>query len=84
MVNVSVDFKMAQDKLVLLGKALGRIVSMDYVLNLSSTGFNQELIDSAVDHLREEIQSLMCSYYSMAPATVSEYYKEQSDWSQLT
>lgn len=84
LVNVSLDVKMAQDKLVLLGKALGRIVSLEYVLGLYDTSFNRDLIQNAVDHLREEIQSLMCTYYSMAPAQVVENYGEQSDWSLLS
>ena len=39
---------MPQRKLVQLGEALGRMISMEFTLNLGDQGFNKDLIDNAI------------------------------------
>ena len=83
MLNFEVDAKMPQRKLVELGQAIGRMVSMEFTLNLGDQGFNAELIQNAVQNLQEEIKGILDSF-SNAPGTgIVEDYLSESSWFNL-
>jgi len=50
--NFEVDKRMAQRKMVQLGRAIGRIVSMEMTLKLGESGFNSEMISSSLKVIR--------------------------------
>lgn len=78
--DFQVDWKLAQHKLVSLGKVLSRVVSMQFVLNLQESGFNGELIKGAVQHLSEEIERNLASFQkSVSPLIVEDYHLD-SNW----
>lgn len=79
-VNFEVDVKMAQRKLVELGKVLGRAVSLNMVIKLGEKGYRSDLIQAAIDNLCAEIDSMLSAYkYEALPAIV-DTYEEDSDW----
>lgn len=83
--NFELDVKMPQRKLVELGRAIGRMISMEFTLNLGDQGFNSELIQNAVKNLQEEIQLILKSYRSsLAPDVVSDYQMESSWFNLVT
>jgi alkylation response protein AidB-like acyl-CoA dehydrogenase len=79
--NVNIDTTVAQHKMVELGKAISKIISLEMVLRFSEKNFNRELIRNAVQTLVADIQSMMFNYNVHRPALVSEYYNENSSWS---
>ena len=81
--NFEIDPKMPQRKLVELGKALGRLVSMEFTLNLGDQGFNSELIQNAVNVLQEEINSILSSFKTAPVLEVVDNYHEDSNWFRL-
>jgi len=78
--NFDVDFKMAQRNLVDLGRALGRIVSMEMTIKLGESGFNSDLVSNSIKCLKSEIESLISSYASNKSPQVLEVYSEDSSW----
>lgn len=78
--SFEIDFKMAQRNLVELGRALGRIVSMEMTIKLGETGFNSDLISNSIKCLKSEIESLISSYSSNKTPQVLESYSEDSSW----
>lgn len=78
--NFDVDFKMAQRSLVELGRAIGRIVSMNMTIKLGENGFNSDLISNSIKCLKSEIESLVSSYSSNKSPQVVESYSEDSCW----
>ena len=78
--NFEVDPKMAQRKLVQLGKALGRIVSMDMTIKMGETGFNSEMISNSLKVIQSEINALICAYTSNESPVVVEYPDDDSSW----
>lgn len=78
--NFKLDSKMAQDKLVELGEALSRIISMQLTLKLGEKGFNKELVNSSVETLRTDVQRMMGSFRRDNEAEVVEDYEEASSW----
>ncbi len=81
--NFEIDPKMPQRKLVELGRALGRMVSMEFTLNLGDQGFNSELVENAVEVLQEEINSILSSFKTAPVLEVVNSYTEDSNWFQL-
>ncbi len=81
--NFEIDVKMPQRKLVDLGKALGRIISMEFTLNLGEQGFNKELVQNAIETLQDEVNSIMCLFKHGGQANVVEDYEIESSWFNL-
>lgn len=78
--NFDVDPKMPQRKLVDLGKALGRMISMEFTLNLQDQGFNKKLVQNAVKTLEDEISAIMDTFSHGGDADVIEDYEIDSSW----
>jgi alkylation response protein AidB-like acyl-CoA dehydrogenase len=72
--------QMPQRKLVDLGKALGRLISMEFTIQLGEKGFNNELIQNAIHTLREEVLAIMETYKNGGNADVVEDYQKDSSW----
>jgi alkylation response protein AidB-like acyl-CoA dehydrogenase len=78
--DFEVDLQMPQRKLVEMGQALSRIVSMDFVLKMGDSGFRTDLIQNAVSMLRQEITNLICDYSQLQPTCIVEEYNEGGSW----
>ena len=83
LLNFNIDMQMTQRKLVELGRALSRIVSMDLVIKMGENGFRKDLIDGAVSILHQEIAHLMNTFSIKQNTMVVENYEEDSAWSDL-
>ena len=81
--NIEVDPKMPQRKLVDLGKVLGRVISMEFTLNLGDQGFNNILIQNAIEVLRDEVNAIMYTYKNGGDSEVVEDYQIDSSWFNL-
>lgn len=82
--NFELDAQMPQRKLVDLGKALGRIISMEFTLNLGDRGFNEKLIQNAIKTLQEEVYAILQTYKYGGEADVVEDYQLDSSWFKLS
>lgn len=78
--NFEVNFKMAQRKLVQLGKALGRLVSFEMTLRLGESGYNSDMIANSLKVVRAEIQSLITSFTANEQPIVVENYEDGGAW----
>lgn len=81
--NFEIDAKMPQRKLVELGKALGRMVSMEFTLSLGDQGFNKHLIQNAILVLQEEINSILNSFQHGSINEVVDDFQINSSWFNL-
>ena len=81
--NFEVDPKMPQRKLVDLGKAIGRIVSMEFTLSLGDQGFNKDLIQNAISVLQEEVNGILNTFKSGSLSEVVEDFEMNSSWFKL-
>ena len=78
------DRAMPQRKLVDLGRALSRIISIQMVLDLGDRGYRRDLIDNCLEMLRREVKVVLTSFSDKACTTVVEDYHEGSSWLQFT
>src|SRR6056297_1651266 len=69
-----------QRKLTELGQIVSRISAMNMVIALGETGFNQQLIDSSLLHIAQEVSGLLGSYRSVATTDYIEGYGESGSW----
>lgn len=78
--DFDVDPQMPQRKLVELGEALSRIISMDLTIELGSRGFRSELVSNALAVLKQDVDAILTRYRSSRLAEVVEEYREESGW----
>lgn len=80
LLNFKVDTQMAQHRLVELGRAISRIISMEFTIRLSEKGFNRELIQSTIETLKADIEEIITRFQNTGSAVVVENYEESSSW----
>jgi len=78
--NFNLNMELPQRKLVELGQAIGRVVSMDMVHRLADEGFRKDLIQSGINMLHQEIQQLMSTFRLQTNTLVVEDYHDNSSW----
>jgi alkylation response protein AidB-like acyl-CoA dehydrogenase len=80
MLDFEINFKMAQRKMVQLGRAISRIVSLEMTLNLGEKGFNSDMISNSIKALQNETRTLITSYTNEGHSQVVEDYDDNSSW----
>ena len=78
--SFSISNTISQRKLVDLGKILGRIVSLGYVLELQEKGFRKDLVDNCINTVKLEVATLIGSFHFDNTVQVIEDYTENSSW----
>ncbi|MEX2600330.1 MAG: acyl-CoA dehydrogenase family protein [Balneolaceae bacterium] len=78
--NFELDFNMAQRKMVEMGRAISRIVSLEMTIRLGERGFNSEMISNSIQELRTEVNSFITTYSSSTVTNVLEDYDDDSSW----
>jgi len=78
--DFEVDYQMPQRKLVDLGRAIGRVVSMDLVIELGDRGFREDLISNSLKVLKQDAEAILDTYQQKGVAGVVEDYMEDSSW----
>lgn len=78
--DFKVDPRMPQRKLVELGEALGRIISMDLTIELGSRGFREDLVASTLTALKQEVEAKLSCFRQSRIAQLVESYAEGSGW----
>jgi len=79
-INVTLEKAMPQRKLVLLGRAMAKIIMADRVLDLGNAGFNPKMVDNCIISLRQEVSNLLNSYQNQTNNAPTEHYNEDSAW----
>ncbi len=78
--NFRLDNNLKQRKMVELGQIIGRIVSHEMVIKLGEKGFRTELINNALEMLRQEITTLISGFKYYNQVQVVENYEESGSW----
>ena len=81
--SFDVDWSLPQRKLVDLGKALGRIMSMEMTIEMGERGYRQDLIANALEEFRAEVNGIMETYRTGGLTAVIEDYRDDSGWLQF-
>jgi alkylation response protein AidB-like acyl-CoA dehydrogenase len=79
-ISFNLNSTLSQRKLVDLGRILGRIVCVGYVLELQDKGFRKDLVDNCIATVRHEVSSLVNSLQFDSITGVIEEYTENSSW----
>ncbi len=78
--NFDIDYTLSQRKLVELGRALSRVFSMNFVIQLGESGFRSDLIQNALNHLAQEAGTHINAYAGKQELSVIVDYTEDSNW----
>lgn len=80
LLDFKINNKLAQDRLVELGRILSRVISLEFTLRLSDKGFNQKLIDNTIKTLRTDVERRVSTFVNEKAPNVVEDYEESSSW----
>jgi hypothetical protein len=83
LLDFDLNFELPQRKMVELGQALSRIISMEKVLDLGEKGFRKDLIENSLLSLRKEISALVGQFNFNEQAKLIEDYQVNSTWYDL-
>lgn len=78
--SFSLNNILSQRKLVDLGKVIGRIISIGYVLELQEKGFRKDLVDNCISMVRQEVSALITSFHFDNSVNVVIDYADDSSW----
>jgi alkylation response protein AidB-like acyl-CoA dehydrogenase len=78
--DFNLDFQMQQRKLVEMGRVVGRIISLNQVIDLSNKGFREDLIENGITMLHQDISRLIAYFSFNNKSEVVEGYEENSSW----
>ncbi|MFD2599625.1 acyl-CoA dehydrogenase family protein [Sphingobacterium corticis] len=71
---------LVQRQLVVLGKAIARLVCLQYVQNMVDKGFRQDLFDQAAKHVEMDVKALLSDFIDFNDASPIVEYQESSSW----
>jgi alkylation response protein AidB-like acyl-CoA dehydrogenase len=80
LLDFSVDTKLAQRKIIDLGKIMSRVISAGHVFEMGNKGFRSDLITNSLETIKHEVSMLVSSYQFENDVTPIEDYKESSAW----
>ena len=83
LMSFNIDMDMSQRKTIYMGKVIGRIISLNQVLDLAQKGYRKDLIEGATTILIEDISKLMAGFTYNKKSSVIEDYHKNSDWFQF-
>lgn len=78
--DFQIDTELPQRKLVELGRMLGRVVSMEFTIELGERGFRGDMISNCLSVLKHDVEGALSSYRSRAMPEVVEDYVVGSSW----
>ena len=78
--NFNLDFQMQQRKLVEMGKVVGRVISLNQVLDLANKGYRKDLIEGGITMLHQDISELIAAFSFNNRTEAVENYEENSSW----
>ena len=78
--NFKVDLSLSQRKLVELGRILGRVITMELVIELGDRGFRSDLISNCLRSFKQDVDGRLTAYRNGDPASVIEDYADGSGW----
>jgi alkylation response protein AidB-like acyl-CoA dehydrogenase len=78
--DFEVDLSLPQRKLVELGRAISRIVTMELTIELGERGYHKELVRGALEEFRAEVRAIIESYRTGGLTAVIDDYRPAKDW----
>lgn len=78
--DFEIDQSLSQRKRVDLGRVLGRVVTMEFVIELGDRGFRSDLISNCLQAFQEKVDGLLASYRREQTPSVIDDYVDGSSW----
>lgn len=78
--DFNLDFQMQQRKLVEMGRVVGRIISLNQLIDLANKGFRNDLAQGGITMLQQDISKLISCFNFNNKTELVEEYHENSSW----
>ncbi|HET6527954.1 MAG TPA: acyl-CoA dehydrogenase family protein [Balneolaceae bacterium] len=80
LLDFKINNQLGQERLVELGRILSHVISLEFTLRLSDRGFNQNLINNAIQTLIGDVEQMLPAFINDKSPVVVENYQESSSW----
>jgi hypothetical protein len=80
LLDFSVVSGIPQRRMVDLGRILGRIISMQMVIDLGDRGYRKDLVDNCLSMMRRQIRAFAGSFRDPLQTKLVDEYEEGSSW----
>ncbi|WDF67265.1 acyl-CoA/acyl-ACP dehydrogenase [Sphingobacterium oryzagri] len=71
---------MAQRQLIVLGKVIARLITLQYVFNMTTKGFRNDLFENSFKHMQMDIRKLLSDFSNINSASPIVEYHENANW----
>jgi alkylation response protein AidB-like acyl-CoA dehydrogenase len=78
--DFDIDPSLPQRKLVELGRAISRILTMELTIELGERGYNADMVRNALEELRAEVRAIVETYRTGGITALVEDYRDGRDW----
>lgn len=78
--SFTINGSLSQRKMIDLGKIIGRITCVGYVLDLQNKGFRSDLAENCVVTVKQEVAALLASFNADNTVRAIEEYTANSSW----
>ena len=78
--NFSLDSSLPQRKLVELGRIVGRVISLNMVIQMGDCGFRDDLVTDCLEMIRQEVSGIVCTFQKHTNIIPCIDYKSNSQW----
>jgi len=78
--NIEVQYTLSQRKLVELGKAISRIISMNFVIEIGDKGFHSNHITNSINQLKQEVNLFINNYKDVIETSVITSNDSEVNW----
>lgn len=80
LLNINIDLKLPQRKMIDLGKIFSRVISVNQITEMGEKGFRPDLITSSIEIIKHEVSTLLASYKMQTRVIPVEEYHEGGNW----
>lgn len=71
---------LVQRQLIVLGKVIARLITLQYVYEMVAKGFRSDLFENSFKHMQTDIRKLLSDFSNVNSASPIVDYQEQSNW----
>ncbi|GHE33092.1 acyl-CoA dehydrogenase family protein [Sphingobacterium griseoflavum] len=80
LLNFTVPEGLVQRQLIVLGRVIARLITLQYVFEMVAKGFRTDLYENSFKHMETDIRKLLSDFSNVNNAAPIIEYREASDW----
>ncbi|KGE13045.1 acyl-CoA dehydrogenase family protein [Sphingobacterium deserti] len=80
LLDFSLPDGLVQRQLIVLGKVIARLITLQYVYDMTGKGFRSDLFENSFKHMQTDIRKLLSDFSNVNSASPIVEYQDASNW----